>query len=71
MRSGVGDVSRNPFGLGVVRVAPRLALPEKMHHLGVLTEPETRVTSFIFPGDVCVTAKLIRPTVVQTNQHTC
>lgn len=70
MRSGGGDISRNPFGLGVVRVAPRLVLPKKMHHLGVLTKPEMRVTIFIFQGDVCLTAKLIRQTVVQTNQRT-
>lgn len=50
MCSGVGDVSRNPFGLGVVRVAPRLVLPKKMHHLGVLTKPETRSVIFTFPG---------------------
>lgn len=66
MCSGVRDISQNLIGLGVVCVAPRLVLPKKMHHLGVLTKPETRVTIFIFLGDVCLTAKLIGPTVVKT-----
>lgn len=50
MCSGVRDISRNPCGLGVVRVAPRLVLPKKMHHLGILTKPAMRVTIFIFLG---------------------
>lgn len=59
MRSGVGDIPRNPFGLGVVRVAPRLVLPKKMHHLGVLTKPEMRATVVTSQGDVPLTAKWI------------
>lgn len=87
MCGGVGDVSRNPLGLGVVRVAPRLVLPEKMHHFGVLTEPETRIKPFtlarmggggggsssgrVIPADSCANKHVLISLVQIPDLRTC